>query len=39
VCPAAVCEAPIMGPGVGPCKKCKTKNGVTTCKDCSIAVQ
>jgi hypothetical protein len=38
-CPAPVCEAPIIGPGIGPCKKCKTKKGVTTCSSCTIAVQ
>ena len=38
-CPAPVCEAPVIGPGIGPCKRCRTKHGVTTCLACTIAVQ
>jgi hypothetical protein len=42
-CPAAdlTCEAPIVQPqaGMGTCKRCRTKQGVTTCTSCTIAVE
>jgi hypothetical protein len=42
-CPAAdlTREAPIIQPqaGMGTCKRCRTKNGVTTCTSCTIAVE
>jgi hypothetical protein len=33
-----ICEAPVVTAAVGPCKRCKTRNGVTTCKKCGVSV-
>jgi hypothetical protein len=38
-CPAPVCEAPIIGPGLGPCKRCRTKGSVTTCSGCGVKME
>ena len=38
-CEAPVCEAPVMGPGFGPCKRCRTKGAVTTCTNCAVTVE
>jgi hypothetical protein len=42
-CPAPAldltCEAPIVQAGRGSCKRCRTKNGATTCTACTIAVR
>ena len=37
-CPTPVCESPTLTAGVGPCKRCRTKNGVTTCSGCAVDV-
>jgi hypothetical protein len=39
VCPTPVCQAPIVSATVGPCGRCKTRKGVTTCRKCGISVQ
>ena len=33
-----ICEPPVVTAAVGPCKRCKTRNGVTTCKKCGVSV-
>jgi hypothetical protein len=38
-CPPPVCEAPVIQAAVGPCRKCRTKHGVTTCTSCGVKVQ
>jgi hypothetical protein len=38
-CPQPVCEAPIVNSNVGPCKRCRTRHGVTTCKQCRVEVR
>jgi Right handed beta helix region len=38
-CPQPVCEAPIVNSNVGPCKRCRTRRGVTTCKQCTVEVR
>ncbi len=37
--PPPVCEAPIVASRLGPCKRCKTRGGVTTCTGCAIATE
>ena len=40
-CPgeSAVCQAPVVKGKVGPCRHCKTKQGVTTCSACAVQLQ
>jgi hypothetical protein len=38
-CPAPVCEAPIIASSIGPCRKCRTRGGVTTCTRCDMRVE
>ena len=37
--PPPVCPAPVVNAAVGPCARCKTRNGVTTCRKCGVSVQ
>ena len=37
--PPPVCPAPVVNATVGPCARCKTRNGVTTCRKCGVSVQ
>lgn len=38
-CPAPVCPTPTVSGTVGPCKRCKTRGGVTTCAHCAVALE
>jgi hypothetical protein len=39
VCPEPVCPTPELTNAVQNCKRCKTRNGVTTCKGCTVGIQ
>jgi hypothetical protein len=37
--PPPGCPAPVVNASIGPCGRCKTRNGVTSCRKCGISVQ
>jgi len=38
-CPQPVCQAPIVQSMVGPCRRCRTKHGVTSCSNCGVSIR
>jgi hypothetical protein len=37
-CPQPICEAPVMRGTVKNCRRCRTRNGVTSCSSCTVAL-